>query len=192
MLRRGTWIAVVLTTGCGSNSLVIGGDPEASALSSENGTGLGGGGSASGSGGTGGIAPSFDGSAGAPNDRYPWVIWAQGNGHEYSCPPAGNQEGFLCWSHGAESSQACDSDGDPYCNACLCRISCETGSDCPSGRNGETPECLGESELDRSCFLACDGAFACPSGMTCSAHPALDRRVCIWVDGDDTWQGTPK
>lgn len=186
---------------CGSNSLVIGGDPEAEALSSA-GTG---GSDAAAAGSSGSNALGSDaGTAGAggssgsgitippASSSYPWVPWAQGVGYATYCPddPAG--KGFTCWNHDADGSRACEDDGDPYCNACSCRVSCESAANCPSSGNGQAVDCLGSEEVARSCFVLCGEGGSCPGGMTCSNHPVLGRAVCVWVIDDETWQGQPK
>jgi hypothetical protein len=185
---RPLWLCLALVAGCGSNSLVIGGDPERESLASDD-TGPATGGSTA----TGGTAGQIElGPSGGDADRYPWVVWAQGIGYETSCPLDGESRGFRCWSHTEAGSEPCDDDGAPYCNACSCRVSCEAGSNCPSAWNGQSAECLGSDAGAGSCFVSCGADGACPGGMTCSVHPEFGREVCMWVDTDSAWQSMPK
>lgn len=186
------WLALSLLAGCGSSSLVIGGDPERESLASD-GAGTASTAGASATGGTAGTlngAPSAGGAL-AP-DPYPWVVWAQGSGYETSCPLDGDGRGFSCWSHTEAGTEPCEDDGTPYCSACSCRVSCDAASDCPPARNGQPADCLADGAERGSCFVVCGANGACPSGMTCSVHPGFGREVCVFWDADAPWNSTPK
>jgi hypothetical protein len=194
--------ALLLASACGSNALVIGGDPEQEALSGVGGsapTGAGGTGSASfdagssgaSAGGSGGSVLGGAGNGGSGSSLggdYPWVVWAQGRGYEQACAPDGEIWGATCWNHSDEGTAACESDGTPFCNVCNCMISCATGSDCPAGRDGQPAVCL-DAGAGGLCFVSCEDGAACPAGMVCSRHPEAGRDVCMWPDGD--WESMP-
>ena len=192
--------AALLALACGSNSLVIGGDPEQQALTGDDATSGGAsgstalGGGSSGTGGGGDLTPGVGGSLALEPDAYPWVPWAQGRGYEQVCPRDGDTWGATCWNHSESGTAACEDDGAPFCNACLCMISCVTGSDCPGGRNGAPGECLGADSGNGLCFLPCGGSDGdCPTQMACSRHPTSERSVCMWVDsGDDPDMPAPR
>ncbi|HEY3500863.1 MAG TPA: hypothetical protein VGK73_39495 [Polyangiaceae bacterium] len=186
-------LAFACLAACGSNSLVIGADPDQEAATSTGGS-ISGSGEGSGAGASGAAVAGAGGGTAieTPVDPYPWVPWAQGAGYLTYCPPDPGGQAFTCWNQSAEGSAACEDDGEPYCNACSCRISCDTRSDCPAASDGQPAECLGSAEGERSCFVVCAQGGACPAGMTCSVHPALGREVCVWVVADDTWQGQPR
>jgi hypothetical protein len=192
-------IALLLAAACGSNSLVIGGDPEREALTAASGSpateaggvagrggdALGGAAGSSPFGGAGGTGPILGGD-------YPWVVWAQGRGYEQACVPDGDVWGATCWSHTSEGTAACEADGTPFCNACNCMLSCVTGSDCPTGNDGQPAVCLTAAAGSGLCFVSCENGSPCPTGMTCSVHPELGSPVCLWVDDDSSSMPAPR
>jgi hypothetical protein len=207
-IRSTAALTLLLAAACGSNSLVIGGDPEREALSgvsgsaaaeASGGTGLGGsapGGAGTASGGAAGAVPlgSAGTSASAPilGGDYPWVVWAQGRGFEQACLPDGDVWGATCWSHATEGTAVCEADGTPFCNACNCMLSCVTGSDCPTGTDGQPAVCLAAAAESGLCFVSCENGSPCPTGMTCSVHPELGSPVCMWVDDDSSSMPAPR
>ena len=196
---------VAVGPGCSARSLVIGGDP----LGDEGDGATGGAGGTSASGGAimvsgsggaqasggsiipaGGTSPSIGGSAiqggvgadggsGDAVDPYPRVSWESGQGYRRSCPRYDDAWGFTCWHFDGET-HGCRPSGDPYCNACMCALPCETGDDCPNGITGHEADCIASATTTPSCFLVCDDG-PCPTGMECTKYPGADRFVCMWL-----------
>jgi hypothetical protein len=188
--------ALLLTTGCSSREMVLGGDPLALAVAGEGGTaptanGGTGGGSGSGGvpgGGTSGIiipsgGSAGTGAAGAANDPYPPVIYDNGQGYRASCPDFGDVWGFTCWHFENGMPSTCGLDGTPSCNACSCAVPCGPRDECPNGRGGELAICVESPTTVKSCFIDCDEQN-CPVGMTCSDYPGTQAHVCIWEESN--------